>query len=184
MQKLLKYLMLSIALQGSAFALTSEANISNQEVPEMNMQSENEDVEAGIIIKQRRRSHDHDHRPFNEYASLFLTKGATVTAGDNLIFDTPVLLSGIGYDTSTGVFTLPSGTFSVIYFYTPFTTPPCNLWVNGEEQILNSGIGGGATLLTLIEPINTLEVIAITTGTFSNASANQSLASIAISRIE
>jgi hypothetical protein len=117
------------------------------------------------------------------YASFFLTTGTSgVSAGENVIFNDQVTLSGIKYDNSTGVFTLPAGIYSVTYFFGAFSIPPVNMYVN-HQLILNSPLGGNSTVLRLTAPTNTLTLQYISAGSFSAPSTNQSWASIAISQI-
>ncbi len=169
MQKLLRNIMLGIALQASAFAL--ETSIDQQDLA--------------------RGYHYRDHHcqcPQNDpgrYASFFLTTDSgdvDVTPGENLIFNNQVALSGIEYDGSTGVFTLKPGTYSIIYLFAPFSIPSVNMYVNGQ-LILNSPLGGSSTVLTLTEPINTLTLQYISLNSFSAPGVNQSWASIAIFQI-
>jgi len=119
------------------------------------------------------------------YASFFMTTGSgggSVNAGDNVIFNDQVTLSGIKYDNATGVFTLPAGVYTVTYFFAPFSIPAVNMYVN-HQLILNSPLGGNSTVLKLTAPSNTLTLQYISTGSFSAPSAGQSWASIAISQI-
>lgn len=117
------------------------------------------------------------------YASFFLTTGSDgVNAGENVIFNDQVTLSGIKYDNTTGVFTLPPGTYTVTYFFAPFSMPSVNMYVN-NQLILNSPLGGSSTVLKLTAPRNTLTLQYISAGSFSAPGANQSWASIAISQV-
>lgn len=189
MQKLLRNVLLGMVLQASAFALAAEVDISVQQGAEITELGECETTEAGIILTKRRNrssSHEDECRFPRGYASFFLTSGSSGTglaAGENLIFNNQVTLSGIDYDTSTGVFTLGPGTYSVIYLFFALEMPPINMYVNGQ-LVLNSPLGGGSTVLTLTDPINTLTLQAIAAGTFSAPSAGQSVASIAIFQID
>lgn len=208
MQQLIRNVMIGIALQGSVFALSPETNISEQQDSTMTIQSEYSTIEAETFKDKsahhsRSRHHGSDHcgppgpqgpngpqgepgQAFGEYASFFLTTSSgdvDLIAGENLIFNSQVTLSGIGYDSTTGVFTLGPGTYSVIYFFAPFSIPSLNMYVNGQ-LVLNSPLGGSSTVLTLTEPSNTLVLQAISTDSFSAPGANQSWASIAIFRID
>lgn len=121
---------------------------------------------------------------FGNYASLYLTTGsAGVNAGDNVLFNSQVTLSGIEYDNATGLFTLSPGTYAVTYFFAPFSTPAVNMYANGQ-LILNSPLGGNSTVLTFTEPTNTLSLQYIAPGSFSAPGANQSWVSIAIFQID
>jgi len=117
-----------------------------------------------------------------KYASFFLTTGSggvDVNAGENVMFNNQVALSGIKYNNATGLFTLPAGTYTVTYFFAPFTIPSVNMYANGK-LILNSPLGGSSTVLALTEPSNTLSLQYISTNSFSAPGANQSWASISI----
>lgn len=207
MQKLLRNVMLAIALQGSAFAQMPEMDISGEQDPAIAMQIEYDAVESEGLQTSRFHSGGCHHRshdlgpvgpqgptgpqglpglPFGRYASFFMTTSSgsvDLTPGENLIFNSQVALSGIGYDSTTGVFSLLPGTYSVIYFFAPFSIPALNMYVNGQ-LILNSPLGGSSTVLTLTEPINTLVLQSITTNSFAAPGANQSWASIAIFQID
>ncbi|HEX4083989.1 MAG TPA: hypothetical protein VHY22_03685 [Chthoniobacteraceae bacterium] len=117
------------------------------------------------------------------YASFFLTTGSdAVDAGDNVVFNDQVTLSGIKYNNTTGVFTLPAGVYTVTYFFAPYEMPAVNMYVN-NQLILNSPLGGNSTVLRLTSVKNTLTLKYISPGSFSAPSANQSWASVAISQI-
>ncbi|MBS0654499.1 MAG: hypothetical protein JSR46_01870 [Verrucomicrobia bacterium] len=118
-------------------------------------------------------------------ASFFLTTDSgdvDVNPGDNVLFNNQVALSGIEYNADTGVFTLCPGTYEVTYFFAPFSMPAVNMYVNGQ-LVLNSPLGGSSTVITVTEPMNTLTLQYITTGSFDAPGANQSWASVAISQV-
>jgi len=181
MQHLKRILMLAIAMQASFFALGAELEQQSTSVIDKSSHHSNH---CGPVGPQGPIGPQGDPRvSFGNYASFFLTTGADVTIGDNVIFNSQVALLGIEYDNTTGVFTLSPGTYSVTYLFEPFETPPINMYVN-DQLILNSPLGGNSTVLTLTEPTNTLTLQYIATGTFTAPDANQSRVSIAIFQID
>lgn len=89
---------------------------------------------------------------FDQYACLYSNEAQTLTIGHNVLFANEISLSGIQYDNTTGVFTLPPGTYSVTYFSTPTNV---NLVSNGSI-VPNSPLGGCITILVLTQNSNTL----------------------------
>lgn len=200
MHMIVKVIALALSMQVTAFA-TEKSEFAGENEQRV-LSKAAEEGAVGVDVEGRRhRSSSHREccylrgptgptgpqgvpgQPFGEYALFYLTLGATAEAGSNIVFDTQAALVGIDYDSDTGVFTLNPGTYSISYFYQPFMTPACNLYVNGE-LVLNSGIGGTSTVLTLTESSNTLVVQATTSASFTNAGANQSRASICIFQVD
>lgn len=201
MQKLIRMITLGIALQASVFAL--EVDILEEQGPAMSHQSESSIETAASHSDSSGGNHCCKHygprgpqgpigpqgysgKPFGNYASFFLTTSSgdvDVNPGENVIFNDQVTLSGIQYDSATGVFTLSPGTYAVTYFFAPFSIPSVNMYVNGQ-LILNSPLGGSSTVLTLTEPTNTLVLQYISLNSFSVPGANESWASIAILQID
>lgn len=140
-------------------------------------------LDAGLDQESNQPKKHHHH---TSYASFFLTTNSNnldVIAGENLIFNDQVTLSGIGYDETTGVFTLNPGTYAVTYFFAPFSIPSVNMYVN-DQLILNSPLGGSSTIFTVEESVNTLTLQYITINSFSTPGVNNSWASIAIFQLE
>jgi hypothetical protein len=120
---------------------------------------------------------------FDVYASYFSTSGTTITTGNNILFDTQESLEGITYNTSTGVFTLPKGTYVITYFFNPDIEGSVNLVVN-NDQILNAPLSGGSVILDLDNPSNTVS-LQVTSGSFNPGTPDtgSSNASISIFKI-
>lgn len=181
MQQLKKILMLVITMQVSFFAL--EAKLAQQDRSSSSSHCDH----YGPVGPTGPTGPAGDPRDgFGNYASFFMTTGSgnvDVIAGENVIFNDQVTLSGIEYDSSSGVFTLSPGTYAVTYFFAPFSIPSVNMYVN-NQLILNSPLGGSSTVLTLTEATNTLTLQYISTGSFAAPSAGQSWASIAIFQID
>ena len=108
--------------------------------------------------------------------------GGDLLPGQNFLFNNQVALSGIEYNSSTGVFTFGPGTYSVTYFYPPFTVE-LNLYVN-NQLIFNSPIGGSSTIFTVTEPTNTLVLQVMAARSFTAPPAGSSIASISLVRID
>lgn len=89
---------------------------------------------------------------FGQYACLYSNEAQTLTIGQNVLFANEISLSGIQYDSTTGVFTLPAGIYSVTYFSTLINV---NLVSNGSV-VPNSPLGGCVTVLILSQDSNTI----------------------------
>lgn len=89
---------------------------------------------------------------FGQYACLYSNETQTLATGQNVLFANEISLSGIQYNSTTGVFTLPAGIYSVTYFSTPTNV---NLVSNGSI-VPNSPLGGCVTVLILTQASNTL----------------------------
>lgn len=89
---------------------------------------------------------------FGQYACLYSNEAQTLTIGQNVLFANEISLSGIQYDSTTGVLTLPAGIYSVTYFSTPTNL---NLVSNGSI-VPNSPLGGCVTVLILTQDSNTI----------------------------
>jgi hypothetical protein len=94
-----------------------------------------------------------------DYACLYDNVTQTLTTGQNVLFGNQISLAGIQYNSTTGVFTLPAGIYSVTYFSNPSNL---NLVANGTI-VLNSPLGGCATILNLSSSTNTLSLQAQST---------------------
>ena len=70
---------------------------------------------------------------FEQYASYWLTNQPSLVEGQNVLFNLQQTLSGIDYDPSTGIFTVPAGVYAVTFFGTPNLSfeNTLNLNVNG-----------------------------------------------------
>ena len=188
MQQLKRILILGIALQASFFAL--EAGVENKQnsidISDLHLSRHHCDHYGPTGPQGPTGAPGDPGVPFGNFASFFLTTSSgevDVTPGENVVFNNQLALSGIGYDTTTGVFTLSPGTYAVTYFFAPFSIPAVNMYVNGQ-LILNSPLGGNSTVLTLTESTNTLTLQYISTNSFASPGANQSWASIAIFQID
>lgn len=169
MKQLLRCAMLSIALQGSLFAL--DLDLSNQKEEMMSAYSQNP------LHQYSSSSYTTACRPgpvgpigqtgpqglpgpnFGQYACLYSSVAQTLADGQNVLFGNQVSLAGITYNSTTGVFTLQPGTYSVTYFSTPIgsisSASELNIVANGSI-IPNSPLGGSATIVTLSNAVNTL----------------------------
>lgn len=203
MQPLMRILMLGIALQASFFALEARPlEKKDVAVAHRNKGRSVEKVDCHCHFKDKHGKHDRygpvgpngltgpqgaPGQPFGNYASFFFDSSSgdvDVMPGQNVLFNRQAALLGIQYNSSTGVFTLGPGTYSVTYFYNAMGSfIPLNMFVNGQ-LVLNSPLGGSSTVLTLTEPINTLALQYIYAQSFSVPGANQSWASIAIFQID
>lgn len=191
MKQFRKSVMLSIALQVVVYALQAdETFLDTQElVMERVADTNGSDTKRCKKIgptgpRGPRGPQGISGQPLNQYASFFMTQssGGNLLPGQNFLFNNQVALSGIDYDSSTGVFTFGPGTYSVTYFYPPFTIE-LNLYVNGE-LIFNSPIGGSSTIFTVTEPVNTLVLQVMASRSFAAPPAGASIASIALFRID
>lgn len=89
---------------------------------------------------------------FGQYACLYSSEAQTLATGQNVLFPNEISLSGIQYNSTTGVFTLPAGIYNVTYFSTPTNV---NLVSNGTI-VPNSPLGGCVTVLILTQDSNTI----------------------------
>lgn len=187
MKQLWKSMILSIALQIVTSALQADSLLDTEELV-MGRRANTNSMKSYCHHKRGPRGPQGPQgisgQPLNQYASFFMTQGSDgdLLSGQNFLFNNQVALSGIDYDSSTGVFTFGPGTYSVAYFYAPFTVE-LNLYVNGE-LIFNSPLGGSSTIFTVTEPINTLALQVMATKTFTAPPAGSSIASIALFRID
>lgn len=184
-----KSVMLSISLQVIAFALQAEEVLLDTQELVMERGADTSmyrcDKIGPIGPRGPQGPQGISGQPLNQYASFFMTQSSgdvDLLPGQNFLFNNQVALSGIDYDTSTGVFTFGPGTYSVTYFYPAFTIE-LNLYVNGE-LIFNSPISGSSTIFTVTEPSNTLVLQVMSTRSFTAPPAGASIASIALFRID
>lgn len=70
---------------------------------------------------------------FQQFASYWLTNQPSLVAGQNVLFNLQQTLTGIGYDSTTGIFTVPPGVYAINFFATPNSAfqNTLNLNVNG-----------------------------------------------------
>lgn len=70
---------------------------------------------------------------FQQFASYWLTNQPDLAVGQNVLFNLQQTLSGIEYDATTGIFTVPAGVYAITFFATPNSSfeNTLNLNVNG-----------------------------------------------------
>lgn len=169
MMRLLGGVVLCIALQGNAVAYGLQSDMEQKG----NTMLLPKEAKSGLA--QDRRHGDCRPGPtgprgptgspgnpgpdFGQYACLYSNVAQPLTTGQNVLFGNQISLSGIVYNSTDGVFTLPPGTYSVTYFSTPLgslsSASELNLVANGAI-VPNSPFGGCATILTLSNDTNTL----------------------------
>lgn len=100
------------------------------------------------------------------YASYWLTNQPSLTQGENVLFNLQQTITNIGYDSSTGIFTLPPGVYAINFFGTPNTSfeNTLNLNVNGTI-IPTPGLAGSMIVIQLSQDSNEVSVQA--TGNWS-----------------
>lgn len=117
---------------------------------------------------------------FGQYACLYSNETQILPIGQNVLFANEISLSGIQYDNTTGIFTLPAGIYSVSYFSTPTNV---NLVSNGSI-VPNSPLGGCVTVLILTQNSNTLALQAQSSITLDAAASPLCNAMITIYQID
>ena len=127
---------------------------------------------------------------FETFASYWLTNQQTLSAGHNVLFNVEQTNSGIPYNTTTGVFTLGPGVYTINYYASPNTnfTPTLNLVINGSI-IPNPNLAAASIVIALTAANNSVALQATSSWTpFADLVSNgdvyyAAFASIAINQI-
>lgn len=127
---------------------------------------------------------------FGIFASYWLTNQPTLSQGQNVLFNIEQTNSGIPYNTTTGVFTLGPGVYTINYYASPNTsfTPTLNLVINGSI-IPNPNLAAASIVISLTAANNSLALQATSIWTpFADMVSNgdtyyAAFASIAINQI-
>ena len=103
---------------------------------------------------------------FQQFASYWLTNQPSLVEGQNVLFNLQQTLTGIEYDSTTGIFTLSPGVYAINFFATPNSSfqNTLNLNVNGTI-IPTPSLAGSMIVVQLSNASNQISVQA--TGSWS-----------------
>lgn len=187
MQKWIMSTLLGFIMQGAAMVMAVDASQFNGSVNAAYLQGEQilEKTERETCPRRPHHHHHHCSDPcnipgpvgpigfpgapgagFGRFASYWLTNQPSLVGGQNILFNLQQTLSGIVYDPTTGIFTLPPGVYFINFFATPNQSfvADVNLNVNGTI-IPNPNLEGASIVVDLTAASNTVSVQA--TGTWS-----------------
>ncbi len=183
MRRVLGIVMFCIVLQGNVFAF----DLRSGRIEQTNVMSKKSHCNKhgkchrGPTGSKGANGFPGDPGPnFGQYACLYTSVAQYLEQGDNVLFENQISLAGISYNSTTGIFTLQPGTYSITYFGAP--GGELNLVANGSI-VSNSPLGGSAAIVTFSNETNTLALQAQSTVDLSEPGTDQCNAMITIYQI-